>query len=56
LHRHSLHHQDGAWRQAHETLGGAADDLFIEPGMPHEADDEQIEVLLVDECCDGVDR
>jgi hypothetical protein len=32
----------------HETLGGAADDLFIEPGIPHKADDEQIKVLLVD--------
>jgi hypothetical protein len=32
----------------HETRGGAADDLFIGPGMPHKVDDEQIEVLLVD--------
>jgi hypothetical protein len=30
-----------------ETLGGAADDLFIEPGMPHKADDAT-EVLLED--------
>ena len=56
LHRYSRDHQDGARRQAHQTFGGAADDLFIEPGMSHEADDEQIEVMLVDECDDGLDR
>src|SRR5437660_11831983 len=56
LHGRSFHHENSAWRQAHETLGGAADDLFIEPRMSHEPDDEQIEVLLVDECYYGLDR
>src|SRR5215831_16745013 len=51
-----FHDEDGAWRKANKALGRATNDLMVEPGMPHEPDDEQIEMLLAHQCHDRLDR